>query len=52
MKIIWDLKTEGNPRKECVHGELDNSIRQIQPAKKTDKGREKPDGELEKYQDF
>lgn len=47
--MIWELKAEGNPRKDCVHGELDNSVSQIQPAKRLfDKGREKPEGELEK----
>lgn len=37
--MIWKLKAEGNPRKEYVHGELDNSVSQIQPAKRLfDKG--------------
>jgi len=47
--MIWGLKAEGNPRKEYVHGELDNSISKIQTAKRLfDKGREKHEGELEK----
>lgn len=49
MKTIWELKAEGNARKEYVHGEVDNSVSQIQPAKRLfHKGREKPEGELEK----
>ena len=47
--MIWELKVEGNPRKEYVHGELDNNVSPVQPAKGLfDKGREKPEGELEK----
>lgn len=49
MKTIWELKAEGNPRKKCVHGELDNSVSQIQTAKRLfDNERGKPEGELEK----
>lgn len=48
VKKIWELRAEGNPRMEYVHGELDNSVSQIQPAKRLfDKGRKKTEGELE-----
>lgn len=47
MKKIWELRAEGNPRMEYVHGELDNSVSEIQPAKRLfDKGRKKTEGEL------
>lgn len=49
MKKMWELKAEGSPRRVFVPGELDNSVSQIQHAKKlVGEGREKPEGELEK----
>lgn len=49
MKKMWELKAEGSPRRVLVPGELDNSVSQIQHAKRlVGEGREKPEGELEK----